>query len=71
MSLLFSALLCAIVWTIAMLFLAAPIGAANIVIALIAGALAGGIWYEERIAKLAMRDRDTWNRGGARRYAPR
>jgi len=71
MSLLFSALLCAIVWTIAMLFLAAPIGVANIVIALIAGALAGGIWYEERIAKLAMRDRDTWNRGGVRRYAPR
>ena len=69
MSSLVSALLCALVWTIAMLFLAAPIGPANIVIALIAGALAGGIWYEERVSKLAMRDRDAWNRGEARRYA--
>jgi len=69
MSILFSALLCAFVWTVAMLYLAAPIGGANIVIALIAGALAGGIWYEERVAKSAMKQRDDWMRGGAARHA--
>lgn len=69
MSMFFSALLCGIVWTIAMLYLAAPIGAANIAIALIAGVLAGAIWYEERVQRRAMKERDAWMRGGTRTYA--
>jgi hypothetical protein len=53
-----SAFLCAIIWTVVLLWLAAPIGGANAIVALISGVLAGGIWYEERAAKLASKQRD-------------
>jgi hypothetical protein len=67
MSIPFSALLCALVWTVIMLWLAAPIGAANVIVALIGGVLAGGIWYEERATKSTNKQRDSWiHRGGAR-----
>ena len=58
-----SAFLCAIIWTV---WLAAPIGGANAIVALISGVLAGGIWYEERAAKLVSKQRDEWMRGDAR-----
>ena len=58
-----SAFLCAILWTAVLLWLAAPIGGANAIVALIGGVLAGGIWYEERAAKLVNKQRDEWMRG--------
>jgi hypothetical protein len=61
-----SAFLCAIIWTVVLLWLAAPIGGANAIVALISGVLAGGIWYEERAAKLVSKQRDEWMRSDAR-----
>jgi len=65
MSIRCSAVLCALAWMFVMLWLAAPIGGANAILALIAGILAGGMWYEERAAKMAMKQHDDWRRGGA------
>ncbi|MFO1097600.1 MAG: hypothetical protein U1E81_04785 [Xanthobacteraceae bacterium] len=64
MSIRSSAVLCALVWMSIMLWLAAPIGGANAILALVGGLLAGAVWYEERAAKMAMKRRDDWRPGG-------
>jgi hypothetical protein len=57
MSLISSALYCAVVWAAVMLWLADALNPATVILALIGGVLAGMAWYEERSTTLAGKDR--------------
>ena len=57
MSLILSALYCAVAWAAVMLWLGGPLNLGTTILALVGGVLAGVAWYQERAAKLAGKDR--------------